>query len=179
MISLTRKTDYALVALAKLAEAETVQDRPVSVRQIAEEYRLPLPLLMNVFKGLQKAGFVRSTRGAHGGYDLAKSPDRIKLLSVIEVMEGPVRLALCCEEGEREDILEPCISCQALERCPISTSMRKVNDRIIDFLGAVTLEDLMGCKIDVFVSNVGTVTQEVDSQTNQELNRRKDPGVRV
>ena len=153
MLTLTRKTDFALLALARLAEGGYDGGVTLSTRQIAEEFSLPLPHLMNIFKCLQRAGFVRSTRGAHGGYELAHRPEQIKVVSVIEAIEGPVRLASCCEE-EQQDPSD--LSCTAVSRCPITGSMRKIHERIIEYLSNITIEDLITSEVDVLLSDVGT-----------------------
>ena len=152
MLNLTRKTDYALVALAELANAISSGVGPLSVRQIAQENSLPLPLLMNVLKQLHRAGLVRSTRGAHGGYSLADTPDQIELLSIINAIEGPVRLTPCCEEEQSDG---PCLSCTLVQHCPVTVAIRKLNQRIITFLREVTLQDLMICDGDVILPTVG------------------------
>src|SRR5437868_13882594 len=96
--SLTRKTDYALIALTRLAEEAAGKQQPLSARQIAEQYGLPLPLLMNVLKELHKAEIVCSRRGSSGGYMLCcHDPAEITMLQIIEALEGQVKVALCCE----------------------------------------------------------------------------------
>ena len=152
MISLTRKTDYALVALAALAETVT-EVAPVSARSVAEMYTLPLPQMMNIFKDLQRAGLVRSSRGSRGGYRLAVEPKEIGLLRVIEAIEGPVRLAACCDDDDEGD--EPCVSCSVIDRCPITVGTRRLNELMISFLERVTLRDLMESKIDVPLDMLG------------------------
>jgi len=97
MLTLTRKTDYALVALSHLAHRLAEDAGPVSARIIAETHGLPLPLLMNILKELAQAKLVNSTRGATGGYALALSPERISLLEIINAIEGPVKLTACCD----------------------------------------------------------------------------------
>ena len=69
MVALTRKTDYALVALAYLARWE---QGCVSARDIAARVRIPLPMLMGILNQLARRGLVISTRGAKGGYRLAR-----------------------------------------------------------------------------------------------------------
>ena len=158
MLRLTRKTDYALVALARLAGAD--RGSPVSARRIAEEYRLPLPLMMNLLKNLQQAGFVRSARGARGGYYLADRPEQIRLVSVIEAIEGPLQLTVCCED-EPEDA--PCLSCALTPRCPITMAMRHVNARIANFLSPISLRDLMESTIHVPAADLGVGTAPLPS----------------
>src|SRR5687767_6990019 len=116
--ALTRKTDYALVALTRLAEEATGRQRPLSARQIAEQYGLPLPLLMNVLKELHKGDIVCSRRGPSGGYMLCcHDPAEITMLQIIEALEGPVKVALCCDEEESAGD-EPCVACRVLAKCP-------------------------------------------------------------
>ncbi|NQU76949.1 MAG: Rrf2 family transcriptional regulator, partial [Planctomycetes bacterium] len=74
MLSLTRKTDYALLALTHLAAEPAAV---ISAREMAEQYCLSQPLLMNVLKQLSASGLVSSVRGARGGYTLAKSAEQI------------------------------------------------------------------------------------------------------
>lgn len=137
----TRKTDYALVALASLAEAETLGTAPVSARHIAEEYDLPLSLLMNVLKDLNRAALVDSRRGAGGGYVLAEPADRITIAQVIAAIEGPVAMTACCEEKVADE--DQCLGCRLTERCPISGSMQRFNDLIVKFLERMTIAEMM------------------------------------
>ena len=170
MLGLTRKTDYALVALAALAEPTGVVPSaggrvgaaqedpssgrsPVSARRIAQSYALPLPQLMNVFKSLQRAGLVRSTRGPRGGYELIDDPGRIDPIRVIEAIEGPVHITMCCQEEAEQ---EPCTSCGITSRCPVTGGSRRLNEMIVGFLGRVMLRDLMESNIHVPLEAVGT-----------------------
>ena len=74
MLTLTRKTDYALIALTHLAQA---RERCICAREIAEKYGLPSALLMNLLKQLAQKGLVKSSRGPRGGYTLGAPPGQI------------------------------------------------------------------------------------------------------
>ncbi|MHC4994268.1 MAG: RrF2 family transcriptional regulator [Planctomycetota bacterium] len=137
--NLTRKTDYALVALSALAEAAGDDVPPMSAREISEKHSLPLPLLMNVLKDLHKADLVTSRRGAGGGYLLTRTPGSISLLQIVEATEGPVSVAVCCDEEEPE----PCTPCRVEDNCPIVTPMQRFNDMVNTFLASITLNDLI------------------------------------
>jgi len=139
MLSLTRKTDYALVALALLGRRRTAGEGPVSARLVAEEFGLPRPLLMNILKELAQAKIVTSTRGATGGYTLAHDPDQITVLEVITAIEGPVRLAQCC------DGLPIAGQGCAIEaaHCPAKGAVQKLHQQIIRFFEEMTLQDLL------------------------------------
>ncbi|MCA9750590.1 MAG: Rrf2 family transcriptional regulator [Gemmatimonadetes bacterium] len=144
MFGFTRRTDYALVALAGLADEPSPD--PKSARSISERYGVPLPLLMNVLKDLVNGGIVSSTRGAKGGYSLARAPRGISVHDVVSAIEGPVSVTLCCDPAEAE----PCQECSVEIHCPITHSVRRMNERIQDYLREVTLEHLMNDKSDVF-----------------------------
>lgn len=137
--NLTRKTDYALIALSRLAKEQNGEGGPLSARQIADEYNLPLPLLMNALKELHRAGVLCSRRGAGGGYLLCDEPGRISLQRIIEALEGPVTVTLCGDDNH-EDLDEPC---QFMSLCPISEPITRFNGLLKNFLDSITLEDLI------------------------------------
>ncbi|MHC5108815.1 MAG: RrF2 family transcriptional regulator [Planctomycetota bacterium] len=136
MLSLTRKCDYALVAMAELAHCGR---RTVSARDIATRIGVPLPVLTNVLHRLQRWGLVTSRQGARGGYSLSRSPERITLVDVIEAIEGTGRLTPCCCTDEDEAHATDC----SLEAdCRIRLPIRRVQEGLRQFLGSVTLFQL-------------------------------------
>ncbi len=134
MLALTRKTDYALIAVCHLARTGA---RVVSARDIAAEHRVPLPLLMNVLKLLNQSGHIRSVRGARGGYALARPPAEISLASLIEAVEGPVQFVRCAAPPRPGRS-----SCDLMGSCSIRHSVHRVHDRLRDFLSGVTVADV-------------------------------------
>ncbi len=152
MLSLTRKTDYALIALTRLASEALGAEpggseqpgQPVSAREIAEQFDLPLPLTMNVLKRLHGAGLIVSTRGVRGGYCLARDPRQVKLTEVIEAIEGPVRVAVCCHDGGAEAAeRDGDCTCAITATCPITHAVRQLNEEIYQFIAGYTLADLV------------------------------------
>lgn len=135
MLLLTRKTDYALLALASLARQTPAG---ASARGLAERLNLPLPVLRNILKQLTSRGMLKSTRGTRGGYRLARSPQEITLAQLLEAIEGPMRLARCCSvpEGEEEG------ECRLEESCLIRGNMRRVHASLMQLLDEVTLAQL-------------------------------------
>jgi Rrf2 family protein len=134
MLALTKKSEYALVAVCHMAR---VGQRIVSAREIAEQHQVPLPLLMNVLKKLNHAGYVRSVRGARGGYNLAVAATRLNLASIVAAVEGPVRFVKC--------VPGPVPARRACRRsgvCAIREPVHKVHDRLMKFLTGVTISDL-------------------------------------
>jgi Rrf2 family protein len=158
MLGLTRKTDYALVALAYLGQRRAAGEEAASARRIADQFKLPLPLLMNVLKDLAHAKLVTSTRGQAGGYALASDPEHVTVLEVITAMEGPARLTQCADD--LTVLGQECRVCG----CGIKGPIRRLHHRIQSFLGEVTLADLMRPGVD-FPSGRVTVNQ-LDVQLN-------------
>lgn len=136
MFTLTRKTEYALIALSHLA-AET--DRLASAREIADEYHVPLPVLTNVLKTLNRCGIVGSERGAKGGYRLAQDPYQISLAQLIRAVEGPARLVRCTGGH----IGPPRRTCELVSRCPVRSPVLKVHQRMQRFLEDVSIGEIV------------------------------------
>ncbi len=141
--TLTRKTDYALVAMACLAQ-QADRETTTSARAIADAYHLPLALLMNVLKDLQRHGLIASQRGAGGGYRLARPADRIRLADIVDAIEGPVSVAVCCEDSDDHADSDQCLACRLTEHCPITGTMQQFNEMIVGFLKGTTLADVLG-----------------------------------
>ena len=138
MLSLTRKTDYALVALAFLGHRHSTETGPASARLIADTYSLPLPLLMNILKELSSAGLLNSTRGATGGYMIAMPPSEISVLTVIEAIEGPMRIALCADQKA-----PAAGGCNIQDDCPIRNPVRKLHFKVAELFSNTSLADLI------------------------------------
>jgi len=140
LLSLTRKTDYALQALTELAcRAPTT----VSARDIANQFGLSLPVLTNVLNMLGRAGLVVASRGVKGGYTLNKEPCRISVADVIGAIEGTFRLTRCC--GGSSHV--PSSPCDIMDRCQISDPIQRVHEVISEVLSWVTLEHLAGNRV--------------------------------
>lgn len=81
------KTEYASLAMLELA-ARYHDPQPVRIRQIADQHGIPSRFLVQILLQLKGAGLVSSTRGASGGYQLTRPPDRITLAEVMAPLEG-------------------------------------------------------------------------------------------
>ena len=135
MLSLTRKTDYALVALAEMARQ---QSSPASARVLANRLRVPQRLLTNVLSKLTHHGLVSSVRGVNGGYSLAKPAEEITLRELIEAVEGPVKLARCCNP----DLADDGRSCKRVDLCLNRESLQRMHDSFRRYLDQITLKDI-------------------------------------
>ena len=88
-VNLSAKTEYACIAVLELALRHE-QGEPVRIRNIADNHGIPSRFLVQILLQLKGAGLVTSTRGASGGYQLAKTPRKITLEDVMNVIEGRV-----------------------------------------------------------------------------------------
>jgi Rrf2 family protein len=86
-VNLSAKVEYACIAVLELA-TQFGRGEPVRLRTIAEAHGIPAPFLVQIMLQLKAAGFVESTRGAAGGYQLARDPALITLAEIKEVIEG-------------------------------------------------------------------------------------------
>lgn len=134
MLSLTRKTDYALVALVSLAERAS---QPQCARELSDRLRLPQAALRNILKDLTRHGLLTSRQGTAGGYSLARSAREISLTEVIQAIEGPARLTPCCSPTSLGDD-----ACRREDACRIKATVRNLNRRLNGFLTDITLDDL-------------------------------------
>jgi Rrf2 family protein len=89
-MKLSARTEYACLAMLQLAQ-DYDSGELVQIRRIADEQGIPSRFLVQILLQLKGASLVASTRGASGGYRLARPPREITLAEVLEVMEGPER----------------------------------------------------------------------------------------
>jgi Rrf2 family protein len=140
MLRLSKKTDYALIALAYVA---SLGNRPASAREIAERHDIPVELLAKVLQRLAQRGVLKSQQGIHGGYVLARSADTVTVAEVVEVIDGPLQLTVCGTTDER---------CEQFAKCNIRDPLHRIRDRIIGALMACTVSELAGERSDAPVA---------------------------
>jgi Rrf2 family cysteine metabolism transcriptional repressor len=97
------KAEYGVRLMVELGRQPG--DRPVSLSMVAEAERLPLSYLEHLVAKLRNAGLVTSTRGAHGGYRLARPADEITMDEVVEALEGQIAPMECFHETPEGKVL--------------------------------------------------------------------------
>lgn len=132
MIRLNKLTDYAIVVMTTMAAPSGAR---YSAAQIAERTGVPVPTIAKLLKILAPAGLMVSTRGATGGYALARAPEDITIGDIITALDGPIAIASCVEGVED--------SCSAESLCPMRGGWNKINKAINAALHSVTLADMM------------------------------------
>jgi len=131
MLRLSKKADYALIAMRHLAGAPA--DSSVSAREIAENYSIPAELLAKVLQRLVRSRLLVSVQGTRGGYRLAGDARRLTVADVIQAIDGPVAVTACSPDNHE---------CEQYERCGIRDPLWKIKSRIVDALATVSLAEL-------------------------------------
>lgn len=131
MLKLTKKADYALISLKHLAVHG--QRGSSSAKEMADAYRIPVPILSKVLQRLAKEGFLVSEQGSNGGYRLARSPQLITALEVIRAIDGSIILTSCFTDHS---------DCDQSEQCIVREPLRRVHEGILNLLDSITISDL-------------------------------------
>lgn len=145
----------------------------LSARKLAELARVPLPMLTNILHQLLHHGLVESTRGAQGGYRLARQPNEITLFDMIEAVEGPVKLTLCCCDAAALDATHN--RCDLEWDCSIKEPVRRVHASLRRFLAQVALSQIAGDNVPVEIGIAG-VTRRHDRRAGQPLDIDRSAG---
>ena len=111
---------------------------PASLAEIAAEEDLPRAYLEQLVVSLREAGLVVSTRGAHGGYELARPPAAITMTEVLRALEGPLAPMVCASDDPEHATL-----CDRSSRCTVNLLWVRVRDAVSGALDSMTLADLV------------------------------------
>jgi Rrf2 family protein len=137
----TTKAEYGVRLLIELGRSE--DSGPVSLKAIAESENLPLAYLERIVALLKKAGLVEATRGAHGGYRLARPAAEIRMDAAVLALEGAVAPMSCfvddrpgsgrvlCSHGDHGDL------------CATKLLWMRVQGGVIEALQRTTLAELV------------------------------------
>lgn len=136
-MKLSKKVDYALILLGRLHNGATCPgafgSAAESAREMAERYNLPQPMVANILKSLTAARILISTRGALGGYALAREARRISLADLVMALEGSIGL-MDCTSAET--------TCELQGGCPMHSPIQRVQAKFHEFLTSYTLADI-------------------------------------
>ena len=131
MLRISKLTDYGTVVLAHLAAHQAVV---CSAADVAQATGIALPTVSKLLKLLARAGLVKSTRGANGGYRLSRPPQEISAADVIDALDGPVSITECsATDGD----------CEHEDVCSVGGAWQRINVAIRRALKDVTLNDLV------------------------------------
>ncbi|MEJ2544192.1 MAG: Rrf2 family transcriptional regulator [Calditrichaceae bacterium] len=132
MLKFSKKLEYALISIFEIADRDGHD--PVTTKSIAKQYDIPLELLGKVLQTLARYNLVTSILGVKGGYTLNHSLSDLKVLQVVEAIEGPINLIACNTENI-------CL-CEQHTNCNIRTPMAMIQSELEQFFGNISLEEL-------------------------------------
>ncbi|MCP5274040.1 MAG: Fe-S cluster assembly transcriptional regulator IscR [Burkholderiales bacterium] len=128
---LTTKGRFAVTALLDLAMQQS--NSPVTLADISQRQKISLSYLEQLFAKLRQSELVDSVRGPGGGYCLAKDPEQVSVADIILAVDEPIDATQC---GGKEN-------CHNDSKCMTHDLWAKLNDLIFEYLGAVTLKELV------------------------------------
>ena len=132
-MQITRQADYAVRAVLYLTQMGP--DHRAATSQIAEEQKIPPSFLAKIVSQLSVAGLLQTSRGARGGVSLARTPEEITLLEVVEAIDGPIFLNDCVADHG---------SCVFGDTCPIQPIWCEAQSELVARLGSTTFDKVMG-----------------------------------
>lgn len=133
-MKISTKGRYALRLMLDIAE-HSEGNTPVSIKDIAKRQEISDKYLEQIISVLNKAGYVRSTRGPQGGYLLKKKPEEYTVGMILRLTEGSLAPVACVE-----DDAEPC---ERMTGCATVRVWQKINDAVKDVVDNITLADLV------------------------------------
>jgi Rrf2 family protein len=131
MLRLSKKTDYALLAMRHLAA--NADRGAVSARELAETYDIPAELLAKVLQKLVKGKLLESQQGIRGGYALVRPAASMSVADVIQAVDGPLMVTACSDTDH---------SCDQYAKCNIRDPLWRIKDRISATLAATSVAEL-------------------------------------
>ena len=130
MLKITRKVEYALIALNHLQQQN--DGDLCSAKEISKQYGIPQELLAKTLQKLARVEIIEAVQGSTGGYKLLVAPSTISMTHFFEILEGPVGIMDCYFDS----------GCRQLNTCNIRSPINKINDAIRNVFNNITLADL-------------------------------------
>ena len=132
MLKLSKKTEYAIVALMAMTNGKN--DKLYTSKELSQRYNIPPEIMGKVMQSLAKNDLIISHQGVKGGYQLSGDLSDINIISVITAVEGPLKVVDCVAVDDCE--------CNQLSSCNIKGPMEMIQSELYDFLGNISLKSL-------------------------------------
>jgi len=139
-VAFSTKGEYGVRLMVQLARR--FGTGPASLTEMAADEDLPRAYLEQLVMSLRDAGLVASTRGAHGGYELTRSPGDIRMGEVLRALEGPIAPMICATDDPEHATI-----CDRSARCTVNVLWVRVRDAVTGALDAMTLADLVPVRL--------------------------------
>jgi Rrf2 family protein len=132
MLKLSKKTEYAMIAL--MAMTNSNGDKLYTAKELSQRYNIPPEIMGKVMQSLAKNNLIISHQGVKGGYHLKDNLSDINIISVITAVEGPLKVVDC--------VTHDSCSCNQISFCNIKGPMEMIQNELYSFLGNISLKDL-------------------------------------
>jgi len=137
-MKISKKSEYAIRALIELS-LNYDSEKKIGRDEISQKQNIPLNFLSHILVALRNAGLIISSRGAVGGYLLAKSPQDISLCEVIKLFEGKDKVFSCCGDRGKQ-----CAGCPyKKENCPFPSLFNKIDLAFYSMINKYTIQDFV------------------------------------
>ena len=133
MLRLSKKADYALIAMNHLARRQGSPSASTSARDIAERYDIPIELMAKVLQRLARRGLLTSHQGTRGGYRLGRPSSLISVADIIQAIDGPLTVTACSTGAD---------SCGQYAKCSVRDPLWRLKDRIVAALVTCSLQEI-------------------------------------
>jgi Rrf2 family nitric oxide-sensitive transcriptional repressor len=133
MLKINKKVEYALIALKHMGEK--FPGELTTAKEICDLYKAPFDATARVLQIMAQHQLLKSEHGAHGGYLIQKDLSKISFLKLLEMIQGPLKIANCLHDDDQ--------NCDLLETCSIITPITKLNDRMKTFYDTISIRDLI------------------------------------
>jgi Rrf2 family cysteine metabolism transcriptional repressor len=131
------KGDYAIKALLYLGiKYEDKPEKYYQIGEISQNQDIPEKFLEQIFLILKRAGYLKSHRGANGGFALNKTPQEIVLGDIIRLIEGPIACIACVSKSAYQ-------YCDFEERCVLRPIWKQIRDTVNQIVDNITFQDLI------------------------------------
>ena len=128
---ITRDTDYALRAVCFIAKQKS---KIVPVSRMIKELKMPGPFLRKILQVLNRKGILKSHKGQGGGFSLGVPPERIYLVKLAEIFQGPLNLNDCIFKRK---------PCPSVKVCALSAKLERIEKIVKNELSLITIASLM------------------------------------
>lgn len=130
MLKLTRKVEYALIALRHMQQKP--KGTVTNTKEISVKYGIPPQILAKTLQQLSRENVIVAVQGPTGGYKITSDLTEINMIEFFEKLEGPLGMMNCFYDSE----------CIQLDSCTIKSPMEHINDKLRDFFSKMTLNEV-------------------------------------
>ncbi len=132
MQKVNRKLEYSLMALKHMSQK--MPGKLTTAKEVSESYQAPFDATARVMQLMAQRGWLKSEQGAFGGYQITKDLSRLTLLDLMNVIQGPTKIAKCLHKAE---------PCEIQNSCNIISPIQTLNTRLNDFYRSLTIRDVL------------------------------------